>query len=170
MLRDAAVGGAVALAAGGVRALAVARPPAARPAALGVAALLAADLLRTGAGLNPDGDPAFFALSPEMTRPAPGASAGRVFTCDPARQPRLRPRAGRRPDTSVDVRPARDTLDPAIQRDAASPPRTPWDLTISSPERVLDVRRERRARRRAVCGGVCGGRASPHVSRWIRSI
>jgi hypothetical protein len=60
------------------------RLPPARGAVV-VVALLAADLLRTGTGLNPMVTRAFFDLSPEMSRVAAALSSerGRVFTCDP---------------------------------------------------------------------------------------
>ncbi len=54
-------------------------------AASGVAALIAADLLRAGAGLNPSVTSEFYTLSPEMAREVKAIREqdGRVFTCDP---------------------------------------------------------------------------------------
>jgi hypothetical protein len=86
ILRDAAAGGAAALAVGACAALAARGRLPARTAAVLVAAVLAGDLVRTGAGLNPTVSPAFFALSPDMTaelRRMRG-EGGRVFTCDVA--------------------------------------------------------------------------------------
>jgi hypothetical protein len=85
VLGDAAVGGAVALAAALAAALVLRGRL--RPAwgAAGVAALLTADLLRSSSGLNPTVAPALFTPSPEMSaqiermRGAP--EPGRVFTC-----------------------------------------------------------------------------------------
>lgn len=86
MLRDAAAGGAVALGAAGL-ALVVLRGrvrPALAVAAL--AALLAADLLRTGAGLNPMVTASFYRLSPEMTALLSVLRDGsRLFVCEPVR-------------------------------------------------------------------------------------
>jgi hypothetical protein len=81
VLLDAATGGTVALA---VAALAVAAWRGAlvpRRAALLVAALVAADLLRTGAGLNPMVGASFFHPSPDLAVRLPALREGRVFTC-----------------------------------------------------------------------------------------
>ena len=86
MLHDAATGGAVALGAAGL-ALVVLRGRL-RPslAAFGVTALVAADLLRTGAGLNPMVTASFYRLSPEMTAQLPALQDGsRLFVCEPVR-------------------------------------------------------------------------------------
>jgi membrane protein YfhO len=84
MLHDAATGGAVALGAAGV-ALVVLRGRLKPGRAVGaVAALLAADLLRTGAGLNPMVTAGFYRLSPEMTAQLPVLQDGtRLFVCEP---------------------------------------------------------------------------------------
>jgi hypothetical protein len=83
MVDDATRGGLIALVAGGVVLLHLAgriRPAIACHALVG---LLAADLLRTGAGLNPMVTASFFRLSEEMTREADVLRArGRTFTCD----------------------------------------------------------------------------------------
>lgn len=86
--RDAALGGVAALAAGALAVLARrnALPPA--RACLAVTAVVAADLLRAGAGLNPQVEPGFFAPSPELAAALPYLrAAGRVFTCDPRHSP-----------------------------------------------------------------------------------
>jgi len=84
ILADAARGGFFALAGAGL-ALGVGRGllPA-RVGRLALAGLVAADLLRAGAGLNPAVDPGFFDLSPEMKPVAERirTERGRVFTCD----------------------------------------------------------------------------------------
>jgi hypothetical protein len=85
ILSDAAAGGAAALAVGVVALLAWRGRLAPPLAAAAVVALIAADLLRAGAGLNPATTSAFFTPSPEIARHhATWRAAGRVFTCDPA--------------------------------------------------------------------------------------
>jgi hypothetical protein len=80
---DAMRGGMVALAAGGVVLLRLARRLHPRVACLALTALVAADLLRTGAGLNPTVTASFFRPSEEMTREAEVLRGrGRTFTCD----------------------------------------------------------------------------------------
>lgn len=83
MLKDAFVGGLVALAAVLVAAAVLSgrmQPTLGRFALVG---LIAADLLRTGAGLNPMVTRSFFQLSPEMTAEAAELRArGRTYTCD----------------------------------------------------------------------------------------
>jgi hypothetical protein len=83
ILKDAATGGAVAVALGLVAALTLKkrlRPELSVPVFV---ALVAADLLRTGGGLNPMVTPSFYRPSSEMTELAQEARGGRVFTCDP---------------------------------------------------------------------------------------
>ena len=83
MLADAARGGLAALAAAGVAVLAARGGLRPGRAAAAIAGLLAADLLRAGAGLNPTVTDSFFRLSPEMTRQTSLLRAsGRVFSCD----------------------------------------------------------------------------------------
>jgi hypothetical protein len=85
ILRDAFTGGLVALAVGAAALLVV--KGRLKPAAslIAVTALVGADLVRAGAGLNPMVSASFFGLSPEMTRLAAEIkqSGGRAFTCDP---------------------------------------------------------------------------------------
>ena len=86
LLRDAATGGTVALAAAGLATLVVRGRLGPRLAATVVVALLGADLLRTGAGLNPMVAPSFYRLSPQMTAQLPLVrDGGRLFVCEPAR-------------------------------------------------------------------------------------
>lgn len=93
VLADAAVGGAVALAVAGVAALAL-RGALAPSRATGLAAaLVAADLLRGGAGLNPMVTPAFFRPSPALEARLPALREERVFTCGLDESPAYR--AGR---------------------------------------------------------------------------
>jgi hypothetical protein len=87
ILRDAALGGALVL---GVAVLAGLAwkgwLPGAR-AAVGAATLLAVDLLRTGAGLNPTIDVRLFQVAPEMTQVLEMQKPVRVHTCDPFGSP-----------------------------------------------------------------------------------
>jgi len=89
LLADAATGGCVAVALAGTALLVLRgrlRPGAGAPIA---AALVAADLLRAGAGLNPSVSASFYRLSPETEAAlAPvRASGARVFSCDPEASP-----------------------------------------------------------------------------------
>jgi hypothetical protein len=142
ILHDAALGGMTALAAGGLSLLALARRVRAAWAAVGVVALVAADLLRAGTGLNPMVTPAFFELSPEMSRVAAAlkAEGGRVFTCEPLRSPAyLQARLARFARHEVWM-PAvfRETLTPDFNMDAGVPSAYSPDVTmLVPPERVL---------------------------------
>jgi hypothetical protein len=89
VLLDAAIGGGLAAGAGLI-ALLVARGRLSPPrGVVAVAALLAADLLRTGAGLNPMVTRSFYGLSREMSAEAAAlrAEGGRAFTCDVQQSP-----------------------------------------------------------------------------------
>ncbi len=85
VLWDAFMGGLLAAAGGLIAALVLTRKLKPQLGGLAVVSLLAIDLLRAGAGLNPTARPSFFDLSPEMA----GATrrlrqeGGRVFSCDP---------------------------------------------------------------------------------------
>lgn len=85
ILSDARSGGLLALLLAGLAALVLLRRLAPSTGAALAGAALAADLLRTGAGLNPMVSPAFYAGSPELQ--AVGArlraAGARVFTCEP---------------------------------------------------------------------------------------
>jgi hypothetical protein len=78
---DSAVGGVVCLVSSLIAALCASGL--ARPVigASTIAFLVAADLLRTGAGLNPMVSQEFFELSPELRAYLPELRQGRVFTC-----------------------------------------------------------------------------------------
>jgi hypothetical protein len=81
VLSDAATGGLAALVLGATALLVlrgVLRPS--RGTALAVA-IVAADLLRAGAGLNPMVSASFFRPSPELASALPRLREGRVFTC-----------------------------------------------------------------------------------------
>jgi hypothetical protein len=81
VLVDAAIGGAVALAVAAVAGLAHRRTLPSSRAALLVVAMVAADLLRAGSGLNPMVDGSFFRPSPELAAELGFLRKGRVFTC-----------------------------------------------------------------------------------------
>lgn len=87
---DAVQGGVVAMIVAAVAALAAARRLPAVRAAVFVAGLVAADLLRTGSGLNPMVTASFFEPSPDAvaTAAALRASGGRLFTLDAGYDPR----------------------------------------------------------------------------------
>src|SRR5258708_35129149 len=83
MLQEAAVGGSVSLAAGVLAVLVLTRRLAPRVGVVAAGALIAADLLRTGGGLNPMVAPAFYEPSAQMAAVAPLLRAGgRRFTCN----------------------------------------------------------------------------------------
>jgi hypothetical protein len=81
VLGDAAVGGVVAIAAGAAAVLVLRSALSGPRAAWMVAALVAADLLRTGAGLNPMVTAAFFRPSPSLQARLESLRRGRAFTC-----------------------------------------------------------------------------------------
>jgi hypothetical protein len=95
VLGDAAVGGGIALVAALVAGLAAVSRLAAPRAGAALTALLALDLVRAGAGLNPMAPPGFFRLSPEMAEVAARlrATGERVYTLDLSGSPAYR--AGR---------------------------------------------------------------------------
>lgn len=85
ILWSATAGALGALAVAALGGLALRRRVAPLLAAVGAVAVLGADLLRAGAGLNPMVTPAFFELSPEMAPVASTLAArGRLFTCEPS--------------------------------------------------------------------------------------
>jgi hypothetical protein len=100
---DATRGGLIALAAGTVALVYLAQRIGDRVACPVLVALVAADLLRAGAGLNPMVTSSFFRLSEEMRREAElFHSRGRIFTCDVNRSPAYwRARAERAADHDV---------------------------------------------------------------------
>ena len=147
VLGDAAVGGALAVALG-ILALAVLRRHLAAAAAAGLAvALVAADLLRAGAGLNP-------MIAPERLRPTAEsvalaaivrAGGGRLFTCDAGFSGAVRGATGSIA-TDADLWTMgvlAETLTPAHNLALAVPTAYSRDLTMTSPiERVFGDRDE----------------------------
>jgi hypothetical protein len=140
VLLDAATGGAAALAVAAIAGLAerglVPRPR----AAVLVVALVGADLLRTGAGLNPMVSGAFFRPSSELARHLDGWRSARLFTCPFDESPiyrraRLAMGAAREAWTFAV---AQETLTPATNVPRRVPTALSIDLTMLVPEeRVL---------------------------------
>ncbi len=98
ILSDAARGGLLATTLGAVALFVLVGRLRVEPARLALASLVAADLLRTGAGLNPMVTARFYELSPEMRLALePLRAGGRLFACEPEstgayfRARRLRP-------------------------------------------------------------------------------
>jgi hypothetical protein len=81
VLADAALGGAIAVAIAATAFLVSCGRLQATSAAWLAAALVAADLLRAGAGLNPMVSRGFYEASPELAERLPLLRAGRVYTC-----------------------------------------------------------------------------------------
>lgn len=141
VLRDAATGGAVALVLALVAALAGReRLSGSRAAWLGVA-LVSADLLRTGAGLNPMVSSRFYAPSPELAERLPQLRDGRVYTCpietSPAFHAGLVARGQDHEVWSFAV--LLETLSPAFNVPRGVPTALSPDLTMLVPtERILE--------------------------------
>jgi len=140
VLGDAALGGAVAMAVAAVAALALRSALAAPRAAGMVVALLAADLLRTGAGLNPMVTPTFFRPSPELAGRLASFREGRVFSCSVEGSPRyLAARLARRTEHEAwSFALLLETLTPAFNVPLGVPTALSPDLTMLVPDdRVL---------------------------------
>ena len=117
ILRDAATGGAVALAVALVAFVASrGRLSGSRAAWLAVA-LVTADLLRTGAGLNPMVSRSFYAPSPELAERLPLLREGRVYTCPIESEPGVPrgPRRARSGPRGVELRRAARDAEPGVQ-------------------------------------------------------
>lgn len=99
---DAATGALPLLAIAGLAVLTVRERVAEAWALAAVTAIIAADLVRAGAGLNPTVDRAFYTFSPEMLRESARLreSGGRVFTCEVQAMPAYREALQRRADPS----------------------------------------------------------------------
>jgi hypothetical protein len=136
ILADAATGGAVALAAAAVAALALRRALAPLYAATLVVALLGADLLRTGSGLNPMVTASFFRPSPELASVLESLREGRTFTCSFDASERYREaRRARGPSHEAwTFAVAMETLTPAFNVPLRVPTAMSPDLTMLVPE------------------------------------
>jgi hypothetical protein len=137
MTADALVGGLVALAACGLAWLVARDRLAPAAAAAGIAALVGADMLRAGAGLNPMVAPSFFRLSPEMSAVAARLrqTGGRIFTCDVAQSPAyLAARASLGAEQeSWSFALLRETLTPFYNLEPGVPTALSLDLTMLTP-------------------------------------
>jgi len=140
VLRDAATGGALALAVALVAFLAATgRLSGARPAWL-VLALAVVDLLRVGAGLNPMVAASFYTPSPELAERLPALRQGRVFTCPTDESPAYRAaRVARGADHELwSFAVLAETLSPSFNVPLGVPTALSPDLTMLAPaERVL---------------------------------
>ena len=140
VLADAAIGGAIALAAAAIAVLArLGKLPPLRATAL-VVALLGADLLRTGSGLNPMVTGGFFRPSPELSAALGSLREGRVFSCafDSSRGYREARRARGAAHETWTFAVALETLTPAFNVPLRVPTAMSPDLTMLVPEdRVL---------------------------------
>jgi len=143
VLRDAATGGAVALAAAVIAWMVCRRRLAPAMGAFATIALLTADLLRAGAGLNPMVTPAFFDLSSEMSRVVAGLNerGARVYSCH---APTSRAYTSTRPPQAEDrdvhlFTILRETLTPSFNLPKGPPTAFSSDLTGLVPlRRTLD--------------------------------
>lgn len=140
ILTDAATGGAIAAAMAIVAVMTLRGYVTSRAASTGVIALLCADLVRTGVGLNPTVPPAFFSLSPEMSpqvaRLLREDPPGRVFSCDIEASRayfEARARWGARQDTFTFAA-AVETLSPYTNVAQGVPSALGADLTMLAPE------------------------------------
>jgi hypothetical protein len=143
ILADASRGGLIAVAAAGVALLVLqghVRPDRARPA---LVALVAVDLLRAGAGLNPMVTARFYELSPEMQHAlAPLRTSGRFFVCEPeATGAYFRARFARGDDHDAwSFAVARETLAPATNVAVGIATAMSRDMTMLVPvHQVLDL-------------------------------
>jgi hypothetical protein len=140
VLWDAAAGGAVALAVAALVLLASrAHLGASRSAAL-VVTLVAADLLRSGAGLNPMVSRGFYQPSPELAEQLPALREGRLYTCpfetSPAYHAGRRERASEHELWTFSL--LLETLSPSFNVPQHVPTALSPDLTMLVPtERIL---------------------------------
>jgi hypothetical protein len=140
---DAARGGLIAVALGLTAAMVLARRLAPGRATLAAAVLAGADLLRTGAGLNPMVSPDFYGPSPESVTLAREVrlGGGRLFTCEPEFSSAFQQARGR-VNRGVDVwtmAAYRELLLPCFHLRFAVPTAYSLDLTGLVPtNRVLD--------------------------------
>ena len=146
ILQDAAVGGSVSLAAGALAVLVLTRRLSPRKGVVAAGALIAADLLRTGGGLNPMVTPAFYEPSAQMAAVAPLLRAGgRLFTCNVGESSAYpRARAERPEDHEIwTFATLRDTLTPNFNLRLLVPTAYSPDLTMSVPvDRALSPQTE----------------------------
>jgi hypothetical protein len=141
ILRDAAMGGVLTVCLGLIGIARIHGGVTAARGSLATVALLATDLLRTGAGLNPMVEPGYFRLSPQMSSVAERLrrKGGRTFVCDPESGPEyFRARSVRREHDAFTFATFMETLTPAYNMNAGVATALSRDLTMLVPvERVL---------------------------------
>jgi hypothetical protein len=141
ILHDAARGGVISVCLGLLGAARLSGAVNATRASAAAVALLATDLLRAGAGLNPMVDLDFYRLSPEMESVASvlRRGDGRTFACDPESGPEyFRARALRAEHDVFTFATLMETLTPAYNLNAGVATALSRDLTMLVPqERVL---------------------------------
>jgi hypothetical protein len=140
VLTDAAKGGGLALALAAVAGMARLGRLAPATATALVVALLGADLLRTGSGLNPMVTGEFFRPSPELAEALPSLRDGRVFSCafDASRAYHDGRRARGAAHETWTFAVALETLTPAFNVPLRVPTAMSPDLTMLVPaDRVL---------------------------------
>ena len=141
ILRDAAVGGLLTVCVGLIGIARIRGGVTAARASLATVALVACDLLRTGAGLNPMVEPGYFRLSPQMNYVSEllRRKGGRTFVCDPESGPEyFRARSVRSEHDAFTFATFMETLTPAYNMNAGVATALSRDLTMLVPvERVL---------------------------------
>ncbi len=141
ILYDASAGGLVAVAVGLLAWARLQGGISTARASAGVVGLLAADLLRTGAGLNPMVGPSFYRLSSEMEGVSKmlRRNGGRTFVCDPeSGSEYFRARSLRIEHDVFTFATFMETLTPAYNMNAGVATALSRDLTMLVPvERVL---------------------------------
>lgn len=140
VLSDAATGGIAALAVGATALLVVRGALRPFPGTSLVVAVVAADLLRAGAGLNPMVSPSFFRTSPQLQSALPLLREGRVFTCSLEESPAYRAgREARRANHELwSFASLQETLTPFSNLRVGVPTALSPDVTMLVPEeRVL---------------------------------
>ena len=142
VLQDACLGGLVTGAVGLLALLVLRGRLSAARAVPAVVALLGADLVRAGAGLNPTVSPSFYEPSPETSSVAAAVhrTGGRVFSCDPELDPAFwEAKQGMRGSFEVwTFAVLAETLTPGFNMTRGVPSAYSRDLTMGVPvDRVL---------------------------------
>ena len=139
---DAAAGAAALVAIAGLAVLTLRQRISARAALVAATAIIAADLLRAGAGLNPTAHSSLYTFSPEMTRVAARfrEAGGRVFTCTIFAMPTFRDAVRRVGRTAVWTAGVwRESLSPYTNMDIGIPTTGTDPTALVSSERSLST-------------------------------
>jgi hypothetical protein len=141
---DAAAGALALLAVAGLAALRLRDRISPDVATAAAATIIAADLLRAGAGLNPTASPSLYAFSPEMTRVSARLrqAGGRAFTCSIFAMPAFRDAFNRYvgPAGLWTVGVARESLTPYANMDIGIPTTGADATALVSSEHSLSTR------------------------------